>query len=107
MNNFIRILTVAILGIGLSGCLNPPTRMGMVKNPSTGLLCGSILEKNIVTDPSFYVNKKIKARIRNTSGDVAFDLHGFKNQIRATLAASGYEPANDDDFGLLIDVNVM
>jgi len=107
MNTFTRIATIGILSIGLICCLNPPTRMGMVKNPSTGLLYGSIIEKNIVTDPSFYVNKKIKVRIRNTSGDVAFDLHGFKNQIRATLAASGYEPTNDDDFGLLIDVNVM
>jgi hypothetical protein len=107
MNILLRISIIAIFGIGLSGCLNPPTRMGMVKNPSTGLMYGSIIEKNIVTDPSFYDNKKIKVRIRNTSGDVAFDLHGFKNQIRAILAASGYEPTDDDDFGLLIDINVM
>ena len=107
MNTFTRIATIGILSIGLLGCLNPPTRLGMVKNPSTGLPYGSIIEKYIVTDPSFYVNKKIKVRIRNTSGDEVFDLHGFKNQIRATLAASGYEPTNDDDFGLLIDINVM
>jgi hypothetical protein len=68
---------------------------------------GSIIEKNIVTDPSFFANRKIKVRIRNTSGDMAFDLHGFKNQIRRALAASGYEPTNGDDFGLLIDINVM
>lgn len=107
MKSLTHLAAIAILGIGLAGCLNPPTRLGMVKNPSTGLMYGSIIEKNVVTDPSFFANKKVKVRIRNTSGDTAFDLYSFTNQIRRALAANGYEPTNDDDFGLLIDVNVM
>jgi hypothetical protein len=88
-------------------CVNPPARMGMVKNPQTGLQYGSVVERNLVTDSSFYANKKIKIRIRNTSGDVAFDLGDFSRQLRAAYVANGYTPTQGDDFGLLIDVNVM
>ncbi len=80
--------------------------MGMVKSPTTGLMYGSIIEKNLITDPSFYANKKIKLRIRNTSRDTAFDIQSFTSQIRRALAANGYEPSEDADFGLLLDVNV-
>ena len=94
----------------LSGCgnlINPPARMGMVKNPETGLQIGSVVEKNLVTDASFYKNRKIKVRTRNTSGDPAFDLAGFTSRLRSAYAGAGYEPTAGDDFGLLVDVNVM
>jgi len=99
-----RIATIAVLAIVLTGCLNPPTRLGMVKDPATGLMYGSIIEGNVITDPSFYINRKVKVRIRNTSGDIAFNLKSFTQQVRDALAASGYEPTTDEDFGLLIDV---
>ena len=67
---------------------------------------GSVIEKTLVTDSSFYTNKKIKVRTRNTSGDVAFGLKQFADKLRAAYAANGYEPTTKDDFGLLIDVNV-
>lgn len=94
----------------LSGCgnlINPPARMGMVKNPDTGLQIGSVVEKNLVTDASFYKNRKIKVRIRNTSGDPAFDLAGFTSRLQSAYASAGYEPTTGDDFGLLVDVNVV
>lgn len=93
--------------LALTACVNPPARMGMVKDPDTGLQFGSVVERNLVTDSSFYENRKIKIRIRNTSGDVAFDLGGFTKQLRAAYVANGYTPTNADDFGLLVDVNVM
>ena len=89
----------------LAGCA-PPTRLGMVKDPQTGLMFGSQIERNFVTDATFYKNRKIKVRIRNTSGDTAFGLRQFTEKLRAAYAANGYEPTNDDDFGLLVDVNV-
>ena len=82
------------------------TRPGMVIDPKTGLMFGSRIERTFVTDASFYVNRKIKVRTRNTSGDTAFGLRQFTDQLRAAYAASGYEPTAKDDFGLLIDVNV-
>lgn len=94
----------------LSGCaniINPPARMGMVKNPDTGLQIGSVVEKNLVTDASFYKNRRIKVRTRNTSGDVAFDLTRFASRLKSAYADAGYQPTSGDNFGLLVDVNVM
>jgi len=97
-------LTVALAACGNVG--QPTTRLGMVKNPETGLMFGSVVEKNLVTDASFYKNRKIKVRIRNTSGDVAFGLRKFTDEVRAAYASSGYELTEGEDFGLLVDVNV-
>ena len=100
-------LAVASL-IFLSACISqPPTRMGMVKDPETGLMFGSVIGNNLVTDASFYNNNKIKVRTRNTSGDLAFGLREFTDQLRSTYAGNGYEPTSSNDFGLLIDINVM
>lgn len=104
-----RLALAAALCLGLAACagaINPPIRMGMVKDPDTGLMFGSVVEKNFVTDPSFYKNRKLKVRIRNTSGDGAFDLEGFRQQIETAYAETGYEPTSGDDFGILVDVNV-
>jgi hypothetical protein len=83
-------------------------RPGMVIDPKTGLMFGSRIERQrtLVTDASFYSNRKIKVRTRNTSGDVAFGLKQFTEKLRAAYAANGYEPTTKDDFGLLIDINV-
>ena len=63
---------IVVLTLVLSSCLGAPTtRLGMVKNNETGLMIGSTIEKSIITDASFHKNKKVKVRIRNTSGDVA------------------------------------
>lgn len=94
----------------LSACgLAPNTsRLGMVVDEKTGLLFGSAIEDNVVTDATFYSNKSLKVRTRNTSGDQAFDLDGFTNDLKAAYGNKGYTPINDDGpFGLLMDVNVM
>jgi len=112
--NFLRTCALSLAALGtmllpLSGCgniVNPPPRYGMVKDPDTGLQFGSIVQRAIVTDASFFENRRIKVRVRNTSGDRAFDLHGFKARIEETYQRAGYEPTSADDFGLLLDVNV-
>jgi hypothetical protein len=83
-----------------------PARLGMVKDSKTGLQFGSVVEKNFVTDSSFYKNRKIKVRIRNTSGDTAFNLKHFKSQIERSYAQAGYQPVDSDDFGLMVNINV-
>jgi len=85
---------------------SPTARLGMVKDPNTGLQIGSAIEKTLVTDAAFYPNKRIKVRVRNTSGDPAFDLKSFTDKLKAAYAQLGYQPTDDDDFGLLMDVNV-
>lgn len=93
----------------VAGCGNvgaPPARLGMVKDPDSGMMFGSVVSGSFVTDSSFHKNKKIKVRVRNTSGDPNFDLNRFTRQIEDAYAAAGYQPTSDDDFGLMINVNV-
>lgn len=103
----------AFVAMGLllvAGCVGvgaPPARRGMVKDPATGLQMGSNIEKNFVTEASFYSNKRIKVRTRNTSGDPAFDLSSLRGLMEESYRDKGYDPTTKDDFGLLIDVNVM
>ena len=103
-------LVVSSLSL-LSACIGnigqPLARGGMVKDPKTGLMFGSVIENNLVTDASFYNNNKIKVRTRNTSGDLAFGLREFTDQLKDAYSQNGYEPTSKNDFGLLIDVNVM
>jgi len=99
------ILLPVLWGCGAIG--SPPSRMGMVKNPDTGLQFGSIVDGSIITDASLFKNRKLKVRIRNTSGDINFNLKGFTEQLKATYAAQGYEPTDDDDFGLMLNLNVL
>ena len=106
-NPYSGIAFIVGLTLILSSCLGAPTtRLGKVKNNETGLMIGSTIEKSIITDASFHKNKKVKVRIRNTSGDVAFDLNNFQSQIENAYRDIGYEPTSEDDFGFLIDVNV-
>lgn len=96
-----------VMLVFLPGGCSPTARMGMVKDPATGLQFGSVVESSIVTDPSFFRNARIKVRIRNTSGDTAFDLKGFKREIEQAYTATGYAVTVGNDFGLLLDVNVV
>ena len=105
------ILAATLLAaVALSACANivsPPARFGMVKDPDTGLQFGSVVDNSLVTDASFHKNRRLKVRLRNTSGDAAFDLKRFAGEIEAAFAAAGYEPTRVDDFGLLVNVNVV
>ncbi len=104
------LTTVAAAGfaIGVLGACAPShqQRLGLVTDPDSGLAYGSVVDGTLVTDPAFYDNRRIKIRIRNTSGDAAFDLHGFRSRLVEAYRAKGYEPTDGDDFGLLLDVNV-
>ena len=37
-------------------------------------MLGSAVSNNVVTDPTLHKNRKVKVRVRNLSGDAAFDL---------------------------------
>ena len=94
-----------VLAAILAGCA-PQSRHGMVVDPETGLQMGSRIENNIVVDSSQFENRKLKLNIRNTSGDPAFDLHGFRSELERAYSGKGYEPTQGEDFGILVDVNV-
>ena len=104
----INILFVSALAVSvLSGCVsNPPARMGMVKQEGTGLMFGSTVGSTLVTDASMHKNRKLKVRIRNTSGDTSFDLKRFRGQIEQAYESVGYTPTQGGDFGIMVNVNV-
>jgi hypothetical protein len=106
MRNGLRCLTAIALVVALAACA-PRQRDGMVVDPETGLQYGSTVERNLVVDSSQFENPRLKLRIRNISGDPAFDLAGFRDTLENAYRAKGYEPVADDGFGVLLDVNVL
>lgn len=93
--------------LALAGCVGQqPTRLNMVKDPETGLMFGSVVDNNLVTDSSLFRNKKLKVRVRNTSGDTAFDMKSFTKQLENAYAGNGYQPDRSEDFGLMVNFNV-
>ncbi|NDV19815.1 hypothetical protein GO013_10320 [Pseudodesulfovibrio sp. JC047] len=100
----LRIVMMLVLVV-CAGCTASKSRMGMVQ-AEDGLMYGSAMDKQFIVDSSLFENNKVKLRIRNTSGDAAFDLHGFKRQLEDAYISNGYEPTTGSDFGLLLDINV-
>jgi hypothetical protein len=103
-----RAMLLATGALGLGGCAigSPPSRLGMVKDPETGLQIGSVVERTFVTDPAFHRDKRVKLRVRNVSGDAAFDLRGLEGEIKSAYRDTGYIPTDGDEFGVLVDLNV-
>ena len=104
---YIRQFSAVIIGglLILSACA-PTQRMGMVSDPATGLQYGSVIQKNIFVDPAQFENRNIKLRIRNTSGDPAFNLHSFRSTIENAYRSKGYVVTSSNNYGMLVDVNV-
>ncbi len=98
-------LTVAITAT-LIGCA-APARMGMVKDPETGLQFGSQIEKNLFIDSSQFKNKTIKVTTRNASGDQAYQVASMTNDLNSAFARKGYIPVQDDTFGIKLDINIL
>lgn len=99
-------LAALLVLAALAACAPSGQRMGMVKDPETGILYGSMITHNLSIDPAMFQNKKIKVVIRNTSGDANFDLYDLRSKLEKAYASKGYIPTSDDDFGLRLDVNV-
>ena len=95
------------LGLALSLCAcSPPSRMGMV-TAADGYQYGSIVERNLVIDASQFANRNLKLTLRNISGDLAYDLSGFRGDLESALLEKGYNPIQGDEFGMRLDVNVL
>jgi hypothetical protein len=97
---------VIIVGLLVLNACAPTQRMGMVADPATGLQYGSVIQKNIFVDSAQFENQKIKLRIRNTSGDLAFNLHSFRSAIENSYRSKGYGVTRSNEYGMLVDVNV-
>lgn len=106
MHAFAKSITAVFLAAIVSGCV-APARMGMVTDPQTGLQFGSRIEKNLFVDSSQFLNKSIKVTTRNASGDQAYQVAAFSNDLNAAFARKGYIPTQADSFGIKLDVNVL
>ena len=102
-----RIILGAVTTMLLTAACAPRSRMGMIVDRNTGLQYGSTIQRNIVVDPSLFQNRRIKLRIRNTSGQTNFGIKRFRRQLLSAFESTGYDTKPSDDFGILVDVNVM
>ncbi|MBF0248813.1 MAG: hypothetical protein HQL36_12220, partial [Alphaproteobacteria bacterium] len=89
MGKTVRFIAAAAMTLALSGC-NTTSRMGMVKDPETGLMFGSVVSGSLFTDAAIYPNSKIKLTFRNTSGDPKFSLTAFRERIEQSFRDRGY-----------------
>ncbi|OSM00191.1 hypothetical protein MAIT1_00645 [Magnetofaba australis IT-1] len=102
-----------MLALGLAGVLagcgynTGAKRMGMVVNEETGYQYGSRIygDASMVVDPG--PDTGIKIRVRNTSGDTAFDLHQFRSQLEADYEAKGFRIERGGNYTIMLDINVV
>jgi len=97
---------LAAVSLSLTSCAQP-SRYGMVEDPETGLMLGSMIERNLVLDASQLENRTVKLNLRNASGDSSYDLSMFRKRIIDSLRAKGYTPTEGSDFGVKYDINVL
>ena len=97
---------IAVLAAALAACA-PRQHGGMVVDPESGLQYGAVIERNLMVDASQFADRRLKLRLRNSSGDVVFDLAGLRQALEGAYHAKGYAPGSDDAFGLLLDVNLL
>lgn len=102
----VKYLIILFIAAYLVGCADT-SRMGMVKDADTGLQFGSQIERNIFLDSSQFGNKTIKITTRNVSGDQAYQLNSFNNNLNSAFSGKGYMPTTSDSFGIKLDLNVL
>lgn len=103
--NKIAVVALALSFLTASGCMNTP-RMGMIKDPETGLQYGSVIGKSFFIDSEQFPNKVVKVSARNVSGDINYDIRRFEDDLRRAFEGKGYEAYKNDGFGLKVDVTV-
>lgn len=104
-NKKIVAATLVFSFLWITGCMDAP-RMGMIKDPVTGVQYGSIVGKSFFIDSEQFPNKVVKVSARNVSGDVQYNIRRFENDLRQAFEDKGYEAYKNNGFGLKVDVVV-
>ena len=97
------VLVLSLLGV--TGCMDAP-RMGMIKDPVTGIQYGSVIGESFFIDSEQFPNKIVKVSARNVSGDTQYNIRRFKDKLRRAFEDKGYQAYKNDGFGLKVDVVV-
>lgn len=71
-----------------------------------GISSGSYISKNVFVDSSQFGNRKLKLRFRNSSGSSELSPGSLRSVVANQLTTAGYQIAQDD-FGILLDVNLF
>jgi outer membrane lipoprotein SlyB len=96
----IKVLTIAFCLIIASGCTS------LRDKGSEQPITGSVVSGSFFADSSQFRNNQVKLRLRDTSGDEFFSISRLKKNVVTGLELAGYNVTSNDDFGILIDVNV-
>ena len=89
---------VALLPLGpLAGCA--------VGYPAAEFKIGSSVSRNVFIDPGQFGNRRVKVRLRNSSGEPGIDMPGMRSAVESGLRGAGYELA-EQGFGILVDANL-
>lgn len=99
-----RCICLVLLMALTAGCVKP--RYGMVADADGKLMYGSCLTNDFIVDPALFGGKRLKVRIRNTSGDEKFDLVHFKNDLEQAYQNTGYLIGQHNNFSAYLDINV-
>lgn len=99
-------VALAAAALLLAACA-PQPRGGMVLDPGTGLQIGAHVERNLLVDAAQFPDRRIRLRLRNASGDPAYDLAALRPRLAAAYAAKGYEVVDGDAYAALVDVNLL
>lgn len=106
-----RVLLAAMLIILLAvvtACNSTqPNKYHLVKDEDTGYSYGAAKDGEFIADPALFRNSRLKLRIRNTTGDPSLNLYEFRKQLEEAYTTIGYQMTDGDDFGILLDINVV
>ena len=102
----VTIMAVIAFSFGLSSCGNDAPRLGMIKDPVTGLQYGSTIGESFFIDSEQFPNKVDKVTARNVSGDINYNMRKFIGDLKNSFESKGYEAYANDGFGLKVDVVV-
>lgn len=109
MNKIQPVILMLLCSLVLASCFASQQQKNpylLVEDKKTGYSYGAMKSGEFIADPAMFRNSKLKLRIRNTTGDPSLDIYDFRKQLTESYGAVGYEVTDEDDFGILLDINV-
>lgn len=91
-------LALPLSGLLLSGCATAGSR-------DPGLQIGSTVSKSLFVEASQFGNRKVRLRLRNSSGDPSVDMTQLRAHVESGLRGAGYAMA-DEGAGIVMDANL-
>ncbi len=94
-----------LLGLVALAPLGPLAGCAVGGYPAAEFKIGSSVSRNVFIDPGQFGNRRVKVRMRNSSGEPGIDMAGMRSAVESGLRSAGYELA-EQGFGILVDANL-